>query len=495
MGPDYQKPELALPAGWTEQRIDTANEAAAGRLKDWWTEFHDPVLTQLIGDVISGNLRLQMARQRLIQARAERIVAGAAEYPQIDAGAQAADAASSTTLQWPPGNGDYRTYAFGFDASWELDFFGGTKRGEQAADAGIGASIEDRRAILVTLLAELATDYATLRATQLRIVIATRNVDTARHAVDLTTTEFGHGLTTSLAVAQAQAQLESVRATVPTLRAQEARLTHAISLLTGRFPGELEAQLSVPEPIVPVPPKLPLSLPSEVVANRPDIQRAERRFAEATARVGVAVSQLYPHFSIPLMLMPTTSYLHQVFSAASLVWSVGLSASGNLYDGGQRTARVGEARAAAEIARIDYRQTVLTAFGEVEDALVNFKTETERRASLQAAAADSQTAFDRAERLYAAGLTDFLNVLSTERTLYAAQDQVALSDLARVQQVITLYQSLGGGWQAVPFDDETMPPPSIDREDLAHCASRRPWYDLIAILHPSAVCFRRAQAG
>ncbi len=500
VGPDYVKPEVKLPQAWTEQRIDAANAAMTGHLKEWWTEFHDPVLTQLADDVIAGNLKLQMARQRLIEARAARTVAGAAESPQVNFGGLASDSASSTTIQWPPGNGDYRTYQFGFDASWELDIFGGTKRAEEAADADIGASIEDRRAILVTLLAELATDYAALRATQLRTVIATRNVDTARHALDLTTTEYARGLTTSLAVAQARAQMEAVQANLPSLRAQAARLTHAISLLTGRFPGELEARLSVPKPVVPVPPALPLSLPSEVVANRPDIQRAERRFAGATARIGVAVSQLYPHFAIPLTLTPQTSYLHEVFSASSLVWSIGLTGSESLYDGGQRSARVEGARAAAEIERINYRQTVLTAFGEVEDALVNFRTETERGHALQAAAADSQAAFDRAQRLYAAGLTDFLNVLSTERTLYAAQDQVAQSDLARVQQVITLYQALGGGWQAVTFGDEVKAPPSIDRDDMdredrAKCAARRRWYDLIAILHPSAVCFHDAPAG
>jgi outer membrane protein TolC len=240
---------------------------------------------------------------------------------------------------------------------------------------------------------------------------------------------------------------------------------------------------------------LPLSLPSEVVANRPDIQQAERRFAAATARVGVAVSQLYPHFSIPLTLMPTTSYLHEAFTAASLVWSVGLSASQSIYEGGRRTARIDEAKAAAEIERITYRQTVLTAFREVEDALITLQTETQRRASLQAAAVDSQTAYDRAQRLYAAGLTDFLNLLSTERTLYAAQDQVALSDLARVQQVITLYQALGGGWQAVTFGDETAAPPSTNREDPAHCTSSRSWYDWIAVWRPAPVCVRGTQAG
>ncbi len=455
VGPEYVKPNLPLPPGWTEQRIDAANRATADGLKNWWTEFHDPVLTQLVDDVIAGNLQLKVARQRLIEARAERTVAGAANRPQVDAGALATLDNSTTTLGWPPGNGEYNQYSFGFNASWELDVFGGTKRAEQAADADVDASIENRRAVLVVLLSELATEYATLRATQLRTAIAESNLDASRHVFDLVSTEFERGLTTSLAVAQARAQMETVQAALPALRAQTVRLTHAIAVLTGRFPGELEAQLSAPAPIIPSPPVLPLSLPSEVVANRPDIRRAERRYAAATARIGVAVSERYPHFSIPLLLTPTTSSLREAFRASSLVWEAGLSASTSVYHGGRLTAHVDEAKAAAEIERINYRQTVLTAFREVEDALVNIQTEAERRQSLQAASVDSQAAFDRAQRLFGAGLTDTLNVLSTERALYAAEDQVALSDLVRVQQIITLYQAFGGGWQAVEFADET----------------------------------------
>ena len=453
VGPDYTKPSLALPAGWTEQRITAANAEAADTLKDWWTQFHDPALTQLVADVIAGNLQLQMAREKLREARAERTAAGAAAYPQIGLGAAASDANSSTTLQWPPGNGIDRTYAFGFDASWELDVFGGTRRAEQAADATVDATIEARRAVLVTLLAELATDYATLRATQQRVAIAQKNVAVAERALDLTSTSFARGLTTDLAVTQARSRLESVQASVPPLQAQATRLIHAIAVLTGRFPGELDTQLAVAAPVVPVPPTLPLSLPSEVVANRPDIRRAERQLASDTAKIGAAISQLYPHFEIPLTLMPTTSYLHEAFNAASMVWSIGLSATQTVYDGGRRTARVDEAKAAAQADLEQYHQTVLVAFREVEDALTNRQAEDQRRAALQAASRDSQKAANQAERLYAAGLTDFLNVLTTESTEYAAEDQLALSDLARVQQVINLYQALGGGWQAVTFDD------------------------------------------
>ena len=454
VGPDYVKPKKDLPPGWTDRKITAANAKAAADLRQWWLAFHDPVLTGLVDDVIAGNLQLKMARQRLAEARAERIMAASGEYPQIGAGALASLSNASSTLTWPPGDGQYRTYSFGFDASWELDIFGGTKRGVEAADDTVQAVIEDRRAILVTLIAELADDYVALRATQARIVIARRNEDVARRALDLTQRAFARGLGTDTDVRQARARLETVEASVPVLEAAATRLTHAIGVLTGRFPGDLEKQLSAPGPTVPVPPQLPLTLPSEVVATRPDIRRAERRLAADTARIGVAVSDLYPHFSIPLTLMPTTSYLSQAFSAASLVWSIGLSASQDIYDGGRRDAHVDEVRAQAEMDREAYRQTVLNAFKEVEDALTNLQSEQRRHASLAAAVADSRRAADQAEILYGRGLTSFLAVLTAEHALYAAQDQLALSDEAQVEQVIALYQALGGGWQAVRFDDE-----------------------------------------
>jgi NodT family efflux transporter outer membrane factor (OMF) lipoprotein len=456
LGPNYEKPHQPHPPDWTEQHVtEQQSQATLARLRQWWQEFDDPELNRLVDSAIAGNLDLAIARQRLASSRAERTIAGAAAYPQIAAQTMGGLANSSTTLQYPPGNGEYRTYSLGFDAAWELDIFGGTKRAEEAAEADVQASIEDRRAILVSLLAELATDYAALRAAQQRIAIAERAIAVAQRALDLTSTEFDRGLTTSLAVAEASAQVRLVQAGVPPLRGEVARLTHAIAVLTGRFPGELEAELTAPGPTVPTPPALPVTLPSEVIANRPDIARAERRWAAATARIGAAIAQRYPHFSIPLTLEPTSSYLSELFQGASLVWSVGLSATAPIYQGGRLRAREQEARANAEAAAITYRQTVLTAFREVEDALVTYRTDTERSATLQSAVADDRTAEDHARRLYEAGLTDFLNVLTTERTLYAAEDEEALSDLARVRQLIALYKALGGGWQAANLDAPT----------------------------------------
>jgi NodT family efflux transporter outer membrane factor (OMF) lipoprotein len=291
VGPDYKPDQMDLPSTWTEATPSPAEEAkATERLKAWWTSFHDPLLDRLVTQAIAGNDDLKVARQRLVQARAARAVAGSVDYPQVKASAGRLQSNSSTTVDWPPGIGQYRTWELGFDASWEIDIFGGTRRAEEAADADIGAAIEDRRAVLVSLLSELAGDYAGLRASQLRLSIAMRNIEASRRAFELTQTEFQRGLGTDLEVAQARAQWDNVRAAPPALRASVARLSHAIALLIGGFPGDLEAELSKPAPLMAVPASLPVTVPSEILQNRPDIRSAERHFAGATARIGVATA-------------------------------------------------------------------------------------------------------------------------------------------------------------------------------------------------------------
>ena len=459
VGPDYKPDEMDLPSTWTEQQPSPAEQAAATeRLKDWWASFHDPLLDRLVAQAIAGNEDLQLARQRLIQARAGRAIAASVDYPQVTAKAARLQSNSSTTVDYPPGIGQYRTWELGFDASWEIDVFGGTKRAEQAADAEIGAAIEDRRTILVSLLAEVAGDYASLRASQLRLSIAMRNIEASRKAFDLTQQEFQRGLGTDLEVAQARAQWDNVRSTPPALRAAVARLSHAIAVLVGGFPGDLEAELSKPASLMAVPASLPVALPSETLANRPDVRRAERRYAAASARIGVATADLFPHFSIPLAIDPTSATISSLFLAKSLDWSIGLAASTLVYDGGKTDARIESAKAAAESARIAYEQTVRGAFRDVEDALVNYQTETERNGTLKEAAADSDLALDRATKLYSAGLTDFLKVLDSERAAFAAEDVEAQSRLARVQDVIALFKALGGGWQGVEFEAATAAP-------------------------------------
>ena len=454
VGPDYKPDQLDVPSTWTEQQPSPADQAAAdAALKGWWASFKDPLLDRLITQAIAGNEDLKLARQRLIQARAGRAIAASVDYPQVKAAAARLQSNSSTTVDYPPGIGQYRTWELGFDASWELDVFGGTRRSEEAADADIGAAIEDRRAVLVSLLAEVAGDYASLRTSQLRLDIANRNIEAARKGLELTQQEFQRGLGTDLEVAQARAQWNNVRSVPPSLRASVARLSHAIGVLVGGFPGDLEAELSKPAPLMEVPANLPVALPSETLTNRPDIRRAERRYAAATARIGVATAGLFPHFEIPLMIDPTSATLSSLLLAKSLDWSLGLEASGLLYDGGKTDAQIENAKAVAESTRIAYEQTVRGAFRDVEDALVNFSTETERNGTLKLAASDSDQALDRATRLYGAGLTDFLKVLDSERTAFGAEDVEAQSRLAKVQDVIALFKALGGGWQDVAFED------------------------------------------
>jgi NodT family efflux transporter outer membrane factor (OMF) lipoprotein len=454
VGPDYTPPKPAFPANWTEHAATPAEMSITEQqLKKWWASFNDPTLDRLVDVALANNYDLKIASQRLIGARAARVIAASADFPQIDAGVIGSNNEASNTLEYPPvfGNGtNYRFWQAGFDATWELDIFGGTRRAKQAAEADYGATIEARRAILVSLLAELATAYATLRASQERLTIADRNVTAARTSVELTEQSFARGLGNNLDVAQAQAQLQTVLSSEPPLRAAIARMTHAISVLLGQIPGgALEQELAGSIGKVPDAPNLPITLPSEAIANRPDIRRAERQFAAATARIGVAVANLYPHFSIPLSFTPQTSTLTELFHASSMVWQIGLSASDHLYTGGALSARVRQAREQAEEARLAYEQTVLRAFQNVEDGLIDYTTEAQRDVTLKAAAADSELAFQRSTKLYKAGLTDFLHVLVNERAAYAAEDLATQSELESIADAIALYKALGAGWQDI----------------------------------------------
>jgi NodT family efflux transporter outer membrane factor (OMF) lipoprotein len=461
VGPDYQPPNPTTPKAWNGAHPDAAQaEETAQRLRRWWGEFHDPVLDRLISRAVAGNYELRIAAQHLIQARVARELASIADLPTITASALAANQRSSTTVQWPPGIGEYRTWQAGFDASWELDIFGGNRRALEAAIADVGAADEERRGILVSLISELVTDYLNLRAAQLRIAIAERNITSEQQSLRLTERAFTSGLGNDLAVAQARAVVEATQSTLPPLHAEVVRMTDAIAVLLGQYPESLQAEFA-PEakPTIPVPPTLPVSLPSEVVRNRPDIRHAERQIAGDTARVGVAVAQLFPHFAVPTNFDFATSSFHQLLTVNSLVWTFGLSASQTVFDFGRTHLRVRAAQAIAEADRLNYEHTVINAFREVEDALVSYNTELKRHERLNAAVNDDRVALDRSQRLYAGGLTDFLHVLDSERAVFAAEDAVALSELATAQQSVALFKALGGGWQDILPEDPPPPPP------------------------------------
>ncbi|MCG4254627.1 efflux transporter outer membrane subunit [Acetobacter senegalensis] len=468
VGPNYQPDRMKVPAQFkeaAEEHPATSEEIAhtTQEMTEWWASFNDPMLTSLVKQAIEGNFDLQIAGQRILAERAIRDRSASQWYPQMDANMGGGDVRYSLNIDnWPirPGNPQNRPEAsmltYGAMATWEMDVFGRIRRDVEAHERAVEASIEGRRALLMTLLSELASDYMLLRVTQLQIHIATDNIRVAKDAVDLTNKLYLEGVGNTLQIAQAQAELDSQIAAREPLKTRVSQITHAIAVLLGKMPGELEDQLKVVRPL-PTVPAFPATMPSIVMANRPDIRMAERKYALATAQIGVAVANLYPHFVIPLTFNPNASAMYQLFQVNAMSWQFLMMASLPLMHGGKMTAEVRAAQASAEAARLEYRQTVLTGFKEVEDAMAAWHDDIEYAEQLHKAAEDSATASERARKLYSAGLVGFLEVLTTERTTLNAQNQEALAKLERLRDAVNLYTALGAGWKGVPLTNTTLP--------------------------------------
>lgn len=443
VGPDYRAPTLDVPAHWIEADAAMPGGDHDG-MRTWWRSFHDPLLDRLVGRALAHNQDLDIALARLRQARAERVQIASAAMPEVSVGAAGEAVRGSKALGAQPG-GQARTWHLGFDASWELDLFGGTRRAVEAADAGIQALAEDHRALQASLVAELVSDYAGLRAAQLRLTIAQDNIRTLAKAERLAEQAHRSGLGTLADVTQARAERETAEAQPPLLEADIARFSHAIGVLAGGFPGDWHAALATPAPALPMPADLPLSLPSDVIRQRPDLRADERRLAAATAQIGVAQAERFPVFRIPLGFGTTASVIHDLFSGASLAWSAALQGSQSLYDAGRARAGVTAAQANADAVRRVYERDVRSALRDVEDALTAWSSERQRQAALQKAVADSQQALEQAAQLYARGLSAYLPVLVAQRSLNQARDALALSQLAQLQGGIALFKALGAG--------------------------------------------------
>ncbi len=446
VGPDYVAPRPDLPSQWSE-KLPVSDHRDTPPPALWWRGFHDPVLNRLAVRATASNLDLRIAAQRLTEARADRDAAAASARPVITAGLLDAEMRTSETVAWPPGIGGYRMEQGGLDVSWELDVFGGTRRAVEAADALVGVSLEERHAIMVSLLAEVAFDYVTLRASQARLEVAERSIAVQRQTLALTQRAYAAGIGRDIDVARARAAVEIAEGQVPPLDAAVARMSHALSVLVGGFPGDLQAELTqAAEPGVPSPPPLPNILPSDVLRRRPDIRKAERRIAAATAQVGVTTAELFPRFLIPLGIGFLASDVQALLQAQSMIWEVGVAAGQTVYDGGRSDARVRAARAVAEADRLAYLRIIRTAFREVEDSLSNLAAERRRHRALEKAWDDERQALARTTKLYAQGLCDFVKVLDSQRTTVLLEDAVVQSQWHEVVDVIAFYKATGGGW-------------------------------------------------
>ena len=325
--------------------------------------------------------------------------------------------------------------------------FGGKRRAVEAAKAQLSASEFGQRDVLVTLLGEVARNYVDLRGYQTRLAIANQNIEAQEKTLAITQNRFTNGLATDLDVQQASTVLATTRADVPTLESEIQISTHRVEVLIGQQPGTLQTELAAVAPIPAQPPQVPVGLPSELLLRRPDVSRAERQLAAATANIGVAKSDLFPKFYLTGTVGSESISADDWFTSGSRFWSVGPTVQWRIFDAGRIRANIKVQNARQEQALAAYEQTVLTAFEEVEDNLVLYAKEQVRRRSLQDAVNASQKSLDTANRLYASGLTDFIHVLDAERSLYQAQDALAQSDRTISANLIALYKSLGGGWE------------------------------------------------
>jgi len=448
VGPNYRPPKPALPAHWSG-RPQEARTNSPVPLADWWKTLNDPELDSLIGRAAQANNDLKAAGARVKAARALRGAAIADLLPTLGASASLTTARrSQNSLSFPVRLLETDTYQAGFDATWEIDVFGGKRRALQAATADLQTLEEDRRGVWVSLLAEVARNYVELRGTRRRLAIARGNLAAQQEVVDLTQLRFDQGLASALDVAQAKALLAATKSQVPSLETALKQSSHRLSVLLGEPPGSLEAELAADTPIPAPPPEVPAGLPSDLLRRRPDVRRSERQLAAATARLGVATAELFPKFFLTGSAGYQSLDLGNLIEPTSKWWSAGPSVRWRLLEYPRLKAQIKAQTAVTEQVLAQFNQTVLLSLEDVENALVAYGNEKARYQSLGESVAASRRALDLANQLYTSGLGEFLNVLVAQRALYQAEDAQVLSERTMTENVIALYKALGGGWEA-----------------------------------------------
>lgn len=451
VGPDYHAPTQAIKMNqWGSAQNSAAAGAAAVPIPDqWWTTFNNPELTRLIERALASSPDITIAEQRVREARAGlRSVAGG-RYPQVGAGAGTMEYRRTGPLNTIYRE-SYSTFQTGFDASWEIDLWSGTRRAVESAGAALEATKEESHGVRVSLAAEVARTYVELRAGQRRLAIAHTNLALQQRTLELTRERLRAGVANDLDEARASGLVANTRALVPQLEDSNARLVRLLGILLGEEPDTLAGELAETQPLPTPPANVAVGLPAELLRHRPDIRAAERRLAASTARIGAAQAQLYPKLGLTGTLGFVSTRSEDLFDYSNRYFSSGPGLHWNLFDGGRVRAQVEAESARTDRALAEYHKSVLAALAEVENSLGSFHAEQRRHSALNEAADSARRAVTTATELYRQGITDFLSVIDAERSLASAEDNLAQSDRTVCTNLIALYKSLGGGWQTAP---------------------------------------------
>lgn len=447
-GPDYQRPTLTLPAHYKEARGWQQATPQDDRSKgEWWRVYHDATLSALLRQVTLSNQNVANYAAQYREAQALVAQSRAALFPSLSADVSATRSGSraSTTGQRSVSHSD----SAGLSASWEPDLWGKLRRTAQQNQASAQASRAELANITLSAQAALAQAYFQLRIFDKKIALYQRSIAAYQRYLRVIANQYAAGSESRATVAQAQMQLESARASAEDYQWQRAQTEHAIALLLGRAPADFSLPVA---PLRATLPDLPVGLPATLLQRRPDIAYAERNVAAASAATGVALAAYYPDITLSASGGVSASALSQLFSLPSRVWSLGPALSGTLLDFGATAAKVTQARAAYDASVASYRQTVLTALGEVEDDLAELNTLQGEIAAQQRAAAAAQASARVTRNQYDAGMIDYLDVATTENS--SLSEQQSLLSLQSTQWVssVALIAALGGGWQAESED-------------------------------------------
>ncbi|MDM0118041.1 TolC family protein [Variovorax sp. J22R133] len=473
LGPNFERPRVPWLDNWKGGSLEAvAPRPKPGReeVQEWWRNFHDPVLDQLIAQAQRVNPNVRTAGLRIMEARAQLGIAGSTRYPQV----QQATGELLSVGERRPGGGDTQVVSFaaGLRASWEIDFWGKFQRSIEAADAGYFASIAQYDDVQVLMAAQVAALYCSIRTFEVRLRIARENAALQRRSLEITERLFKSGNDSELDVQQARAQYLGTLATIPQLEIALRQTQNALSTLLARAPGPLPEMATGKDVIPTAELDAIVDMPADLLRRRPDVRAAEMLLASQSALIGVSEADLYP--SISLLGSIGVSATSLGASTRALNWALGPSLVWNVFDHGRLTNTVLLQDARFQQLYEQYQDAVLRAAREVDDAAVAFARTREQIELLTQSVQAAQRSLDIANIQYREGLTDFQRVLDTQRAFFAGQDQLVTSRGNLTQSLIAIYKGMGGGWE------QGRSRPVVDDQTQETMSQRSNWKDMLA---------------
>jgi NodT family efflux transporter outer membrane factor (OMF) lipoprotein len=448
VGKDYIPASQEMPSAWN-QPLSSALRSEPNMPVRWWEIFGDAKLNHLVELAVANNQDVKAAFSRLEASRALRDYTTGQYYPTVDAtGSYSRYKASKDGLMQTPDESDaINLYSGGFDFLWEIDLFGKIKRSVESSEASYQASVEDYRDVMVTLLAEVCRNYVDLRTTQMRIAYAEDNIKIQHDTLDLTKSRYESEIAGELDVRQAELNLANTQAEIPSLRIVETAALNRLAVLVGQMPGTLAEQLGKSQPLPSIKEKIAIGLPADLLRQRPDIRRAERQLAAQTAQIGIATADLYPSLQLMGTFGIQSRQLTGLGDIHNKAYSFGPGVQWRLFDANRikNTIKIEEAGTQELLAR--WENAVLLAAEDVENAMTAYAQQNDRKESLDSSVKASLRSLELVESQYKSGLTDFQNVLDTQRTLFSQQDKLAASQGEVLKSLVRIYKGFGGGWQ------------------------------------------------